>query len=288
MAEEKKQAILLLSCEDRKGVVAAVSNFIFQNNGNIVHAEQYTDKESNMFFMRIVWELDEFNIPESEIEKAFEPVKKKFSMKTQLHFSDEVQNVAIFVSKEPHCLHELLVRHHMGEIKANFRLVVSNHENLKPIAQYFKIPYYVFPKNSENKLKVEKEELTLLKEKRIDLVILARYMQILSPQFVTEYPNKIINIHHSFLPAFAGSRPYHRARERGVKLIGATAHYVTDELDKGPIIEQDVIRVSHRDDVESLKQKGRDIEKLVLVRAVKLHLEHRIIVYRNRTIIFDT
>ncbi len=288
MAGNESQAILLLSCQDSKGIVAAVSNFIFENNGNIVHAEQYTDKESNMFFMRIVWELQDFKIPRNEIEKAFAPIKQKYEMKTQLFFSDETQNVAIFVTKEPHCLHELLVRHHMGEIKANFKLVISNHENLKPIADYFRIPYYIFPKNRSNKKEIEKMELELLKKNNIDLVILARYMQILSPEFVEQYPNRIINIHHSFLPAFAGSKPYQRARERGVKLIGATAHYVTAELDQGPIIEQDVIRVSHREDVEALRQKGRDIEKLVLVRAVKLHLEHRIIVYRNRTIVFDT
>ncbi len=281
-------AVMLLSCPDKKGIVASVSNFIFKNNGNIVHAEQYTDKEDNVFFMRIEWELNGFNIPRAEILNSFKPISENFQMKVKLHFSDEITNTAIFVTKEPHCLYELLYRHQTGEINTNIKLIISNHEYLKPIAEYFKIPFYHIPKTRETRAEAELKEFELLRKNGIDLIILARYMQILSPEYIKRYPMKIINIHHSFLPAFVGSRPYERARARGVKIIGATAHYVTEELDQGPIIEQDVIRVSHRDDVEKMKQKGKDIEKLVLVRAVKLHLEHRIIVYKNRTIVFDT
>ncbi|MDL1971296.1 MAG: formyltetrahydrofolate deformylase [Candidatus Desulfofervidaceae bacterium] len=284
----KNYAVLLLSCPDRKGIVASVSRFIYEHNGNIVHAEQYTDTEKGRFFMRIEWELEGFKLKREQISSFFSPLAQRFQMEWSLHFTDYIPNVAIFVSKTSHCLYELLLRQQSGEIGANIRLIISNHPDLKPVAETFGVPYYVFPVTPENKEKVEQEELLLLKEHKIDLIVLARYMQILTPAFVAHYPNRIINIHHSFLPAFAGPHPYHQARERGVKVIGATSHYVTAELDAGPIIEQDVIRVSHRDRIADLIRKGRDIEKLVLARAVKLHLENRIIVYENRTIVFDT
>ena len=281
-------AILLLSCPDRKGIVASVSQFIYKHNGNIVHAEQYTDTKKGQFFMRIEWELDDFDLEQKEIPKAFSPLAQQFQMKWMLCFTDYVPNVAIFVSKAPHCLYEILLRHSAGEIPANIKLIISNHPDLRPVAESFGTLFYFFPITPETKSSVEKQELAILKKHHIDLIILARYMQILTPEFIAHYPNRIINIHHSFLPAFVGSRPYHQARERGVKIIGATSHYVTPELDAGPIIEQDVIRVSHRDSVEDLIRKGRDIEKLVLARAIKLHLENRIVVYENKTIIFDT
>jgi len=284
----KKHAVLLLSCPDKKGIVASVANFIFENKGNIVHAEQYTDTEKDMFFMRIEWELEGFQIPRTEIPNAFTPIAQKFDMKWALHFMDHIPNIAIFVSKSDHCLYELLLRYQAGELPAKISLIISNHPDLRPVAEHFGIKYYVFPITSENKHFVEQQELKLLRQYNIELIVLARYMQILTPQFVAHYPNRIINIHHSFLPAFSGPRPYHQARERGVKLIGATSHYVTAELDSGPIIEQEVIRVSHRDSLQDLIQKGRDIEKLVLAKAVRLHLENRILVYENRTIIFDT
>ncbi len=281
-------AILLLSCPDKRGIVASVSRFIYQNGGNIVHAEQYTDTSQNRFFMRIEWDLKNFQLKRDKIAQAFIPIAKEFKMEWRLHFNDHIPNVAVFVSKTSHCLYELLLRQRSGELMGNIKLIISNHPNLRYIAENFGIPFYVLPVTPETKTKVEEKELRLLQEHEIELVILARYMQILTPNFVNHYPNRIINIHHSFLPAFAGPHPYHQAKERGVKVIGATSHYVTPELDAGPIIEQDVIRVSHRDSIENLIQKGRDIEKLVLARAVKMHLENRIIVYENRTIVFDT
>lgn len=288
MSSLSNHAILLLSCPDKKGIVASVSQFIYEHNGNIVHAEQYTDTKKGQFFMRIEWELDGFDLEQKEIPKAFSPLAQQFQMKWMLCFTDYVPNIAIFVSKAPHCLYEILLRHSAGEILANIKLIISNHPDLRPVAETFGIPFYFFPITPETKSNIEKQELAVLKKHHIDLIILARYMQILTSEFIAHYPNRIINIHHSFLPAFVGSRPYHQARERGVKIIGATSHYVTPELDAGPIIEQDVIRVSHRDSVEDLIRKGRDIEKLVLARAIKLHLENRILVYENKTIIFDT
>jgi formyltetrahydrofolate deformylase len=284
----KNHAILLLSCPDQKGIVASVSRFIYEHNGNIVHADQYTDTEKGRFFMRIEWELDGFSLCRPEIPKVFAPLAERFEMEWALRFADYVPKVAIFVSKTSHCLYELLLRQQAGDLQADIKLIISNHPDLRPIAEAFGIPFYVFPVTPETKPVVEQKEIELLEKHAIDLIVLARYMQILTPAFVARYPNRIINIHHSFLPAFAGPRPYHQARERGVKIIGATSHYVTAELDAGPIIEQDVIRVSHRDSVQDLIRKGRDIEKLVLARAVKMHLENRIIVYENRTIVFDT
>lgn len=280
-------ATLLISCPDRKGILAEVTGFISENNGNIVHADQHIDFQKSIFFMRIEWELEGFRISKEGIEKAFKPIAEKFKMDYQLHFSSEVKNVAIFVSRYDHCLYDLLYRFKAGELPGNLKLVISNHEDLKPIVEMFGIPFYYFPKTKENKLQVEKREIELLKREKIDLVVLARYMQILSDQFVNAFRNRIINIHHSFLPAFVGAKPYHRAYERGVKIIGATSHYVTEELDQGPIIEQDVVRVSHRDSVEDMIRKGRDLEKIVLSRAVKWHLENKILVYDNKTVIFE-
>jgi len=280
-------ATLLISCPDRKGILSEVTGFISKNNGNIINADQHIDSQKQIFFMRIEWDLNKFQIKKEKIKEAFSSIANKFQMNFSLHFSSEVQNVAIFVSKYDHCLYELLYRFKAGELNGNLKLVISNHKDLKPIAEMFGVPFFCFPKNKNNKLEVEKEELKLLKENNIDLIILARYMQILSNEFVKNYQNKIINIHHSFLPAFVGAKPYHRAYERGVKIIGATSHYVTEELDQGPIIEQDVVRISHRDSVEDMIRKGRDLEKLVLARAVKWHLENKILVYGNKTVIFE-
>ena len=279
-------AILLISCPDRKGILAEVTGFIAKNGGNILHADQHIDFQSSTFFMRIEWELDGFLLPKEKIEEAFRPIAEKFGMDYQLHFSSEVKNVAIFVSRYDHCLYDLLYRFKAGELPGNLKLVISNHTDLKPVVEMFGIPFYHFPKNRENKLSVEEMEIELLEKEGIDLVVLARYMQILSDRFVNRFRNRIINIHHSFLPAFVGAKPYHRAYQRGVKIIGATSHYVTEELDQGPIIEQDVVRVSHRDSVEDMIRKGRDLEKVVLSRAVKWHLENKILVYDNKTVIF--
>ena len=288
IAKEKETAILLISCPDRKGILSEVTTFIFKNNGNIIRADQHIDYQKSIFFARIEWDLTEFFIPKDEIKEAFSPIAKKFQMDYTIRFNTEIQNVAIFVSKYDHCLYDLLYRFKSNELKGGkVKLIISNHEDLRPIAQMYNIPYYYFPKTKENKLEVEKKEIQLLKKEKIDLIILARYMQILSPQFVNEFKNKIINIHHSFLPAFVGAKPYHRAYERGVKIIGATSHYVTEEVDQGPIIEQDVVRITHRDTIQDMIRKGRDLEKIVLARAVRWHLEHKILVYDNKTVIFD-
>ncbi|MEO2082869.1 MAG: formyltetrahydrofolate deformylase [Desulfurobacteriaceae bacterium] len=280
-------AILLISCPDRKGILARITSFIAENGGNILHADQHIDFQKEIFFMRIEWTLDGFKISKDRIEEAFSPIAREFSMNYQLHFSSEVQNVAIFVSRYDHCLYELLYRFKAGELKGNLKFVISNHTDLRPVVEMFGVPFYYFPKTKENKLEVEEKEIELLKGEGIDLIVLARYMQILSERFVNEFRNRIINIHHSFLPAFVGAKPYQRAYERGVKIIGATSHYVTEELDQGPIIEQDVVRVSHRDTVDDLIRKGRDLEKIVLARAVRWHLENKILVYDNKTVIFD-
>ncbi len=280
-------AILLISCPDRRGILAEVTGFIAKNGGNILHADQHIDFQKSTFFMRIEWELEGFKLPKERIKEAFEPIAKKFSMDYQLHFSSDIKNVAIFVSRYDHCLYDLLYRFKAGELPGNLKLVISNHTDLKSVVEMFGVPFYHFPKTKENKPSVEEKEIELLKKEEIDLVVLARYMQILSDRFVEAFRNRIINIHHSFLPAFVGAKPYHRAYERGVKIIGATSHYVTEELDQGPIIEQDVVRVSHRDSVEDMIRKGRDLEKVVLSRAVKWHLENKILVYDNKTVIFE-
>jgi formyltetrahydrofolate deformylase len=280
-------AVLLLSCQDRKGLVAATSQFIYQNNGNIVHADQHVDAEQGIFLQRIEWELADFRIPRTGLADAFRPIAEKLGMRWELRFSDYVPRIAIFVSKLEHCLYDLLLRQRAGEFQAEIPLVISNHPDLRSVVEGFGVQYHYYPITEETKPAHEAKQIELLEEQRIDLIVLARYMQILSDEFVSRFPNQMINIHHSFLPAFPGARPYHQAYERGVKIIGATSHYVTTELDQGPIIEQDVVRVSHRDSVEDLIRKGKDLEKVVLARAVSLHLRNRILVYGHKTAVFD-
>jgi len=287
MDDKGVTAVLLLSCPDRRGLVAGVSDFIFHSNGNIINADQHTDPEEGIFLLRIEWDLEGFGIPRQEIGDAFRPIAERFEMTWDLRFSDYVPRMAIFVSKMEHCLYDLLWRQRTGEFQAQIPLVSSNHPDLQPVAESFGVEYHCYPITPETKVAQEKRILEKLEEQRIDLLVLARYMQVLSPELVSRYPNRIINIHHSFLPAFAGGRPYHQAHERGVKIIGATAHYVTHELDQGPIIEQDVARVSHRDSVADLIRKGRDLEKVVLARAVNLHLRNGILVYGNKTVVFE-
>ncbi len=280
-------ATLLISCPDQKGLVARLTDFVFRNNGNILHSDEHIDEEAGLFLMRIEWDLKDFAFQREQIRGAFEPLAHELSLDWELHFSDEDRRGAIFVSKFDHCLYDLLFRHRAGELRADFSLVVSNHPDLRGLVEYFEIDYQVFPVTPETKPAQEAAILVELERRQIEFIVLARYMQILSADFVAHYPRRIINIHHSFLPAFAGPKPYHQAHRRGVKLIGATSHYVTAELDAGPIIAQDVVRVSHRDSVEDLIRKGRDLEKVVLAQAVRLHLENRVLVYGNKTVIFD-
>ncbi len=279
-------AVLLLSCKDQKGLVAAVADFIFRNNGNIVHADQHTDFELGIFLQRIEWELADFLIPREKLGEAFEPLASRFGITWRLHFSDHVPRMAVLVSKQAHCMYDLLAKERMGEFRAKIPLIVSNHPDLGHVAESFGIEYACFPVQTGSKQAQEQRMLELLDKHKVDLVILARYMQIVTDDFIARYRNRMINIHHSFLPACVGARPYNQAHERGVKIIGATAHYVTPELDQGPIIEQDVVRVSHRDTVADLVHKGKDLEKVVLARAVELHLNNRIIVYGNKTVVF--
>jgi formyltetrahydrofolate deformylase len=281
------RAILLFSCPDTRGIVAEVSHFIFTYGGNIIDSSQHHDEETNTFFMRVEWDIREFTVPAERIRDAFDPIAMKFSMNLILEFPDRVARVALFVSRQGHCLQDILLRHAEGELPCEISLIVSNHETYRSTAEWFGIPFHHVPVTKETKADAEATQRELLRTHNIDLVVLARYMQIISPDFVGEYPNRIINIHHSFLPAFVGARPYHQAFARGVKIIGATSHYVTESLDEGPIIEQDVARVSHRDSVSDLVQKGRNLEKLVLARAVKLHLEHRILAFKNKTVVFE-
>lgn len=278
-------ATLLVSCPDQRGLVAKIANFIYANGGNIIHADQHTDFTAGLFLTRIEWQLDGFNLPPDLIGPAFSAIAQPLQAHWQLHFSDTVPRIAIWVSRQDHCLFDLIWRQQAGELAAEIPLILSNHPQLEAIAQQFKIDYHYIPISAETKAEQEAKQLELLRRYKIDLVVLAKYMQILSPNFVTQVAN-IINIHHSFLPAFAGANPYHRAYERGVKIIGATAHYVTQDLDEGPIIEQDVVRVSHRDQVEDLIRKGKDLERIVLARAVRLHLQNRVLIYGNRTVVF--
>jgi formyltetrahydrofolate deformylase len=280
-------AVLLIACRDQKGLVASVSDFLYRNSGNIVHADQHTDREEGVFLQRVEWETEGFAIPREQIAGAFAPIAGRFDMRWSLHFSDYVPRVAVLVSRLPHCLYDLLARWRLGELQADIRLVASNHGDTRAIVEGFGIAYHHLPIERGGRAAQEEQLAALLAKEEIDLVVLARYMQILSDGFVRQYPQQIINIHHSFLPAFAGARPYHQAHERGVKIIGATAHYATPELDQGPIIDQDVARVSHRDAVSDLVRKGRDLEKVVLARAVDLHLRNRVVVYGNKTVVFD-
>jgi formyltetrahydrofolate deformylase len=280
-------AILLVSCPDRRGLVFQITEFVSRNNGNIVHADHHIDSQSGLFLMRVEWELDEFRIAPDEIAAHFAPIAEVSNMQWQIHFSQRPQRIAIMVSKYGHCLYDLVLRNAAGELPGTIAFVSSNHGDLEEVAQRFGIPFYVFPIGSANKKEQEQKQLELLAAERIDLIVLARYMQILSPEFTAGYHNRIINIHHSFLPAFIGPQPYHQAIRRGVKLIGATSHYVTEQLDNGPIIEQDVMRISHRDSVEDLIRKGRDLERIVLARGVRLHLESRVLPYGGKTAVFD-
>ena len=279
-------ATLLVSCPDRPGLVAKIANFIYANGGNIIHADQHTDFTTNLFLTRIEWQLEGFNLPREVISTAFAAIAKPIEARWQLYFSDSTPRLAIWVTKQNHCLLDLLWRQKAGELPAQIPLIISNHSNLQYIAQQFDLDFHHLPITKENKSDREARQLELLKEYQIDLVVLAKYMQILSEDFVVQFPN-VINIHHSFLPAFAGANPYQRAYERGVKIIGATAHYVTKDLDEGPIIEQEVTHISHRDTVKDLIRKGKDLERLVLARAVRLHLQNRVLVYGNRTVVFS-
>lgn len=281
-------AKLLLHCPDKPGILADVTDFITVNKGNIVYLDQYVDHVENIFFMRIEWELECFLIPREKMEDYFRTLyAQKYEMDFQLYFSDVKPRMAIFVSKMSHCLFDMLARYTAGEWNVEIPLIVSNHPDLQHVAERFGIPFHLFPITKETKEEQECKELELLKRHRITFIVLARYMQVLSERIIDAYPDKIINIHHSFLPAFVGARPYHAAFERGVKIIGATSHYVTTELDAGPIIEQDVVRITHKDAIEDLINKGKDLEKIVLSRAVQKHIERKILAYKNKTVIFS-
>jgi formyltetrahydrofolate deformylase len=282
----KNSAILLISCPDRKGEVATIADFVYRHGGNILHADEHGDEESGLFLMRVEFDPQEFDIPLAEFGKHFSPVADSFAMKWRLAQSSHRPRMIVFVSKYDHCLVDLLYRHQSGELACEIPLIISNHADNQAVANFYKIPYRVVSVTKENKAQAEAEIHDLIAEHKPDFMVLARYMQILSNDFVNRYPQRIINIHHSFLPAFVGARPYHQAFERGVKLIGATSHYVTEVLDDGPIIEQDVVRVSHRDTVEDLIRQGRDLEKVVLSRAVRSHVENRVLVYGNKTVVF--
>jgi len=280
-------ATLLVSCPDQRGLVAKIANFIYSNGGNIIHADQHTDFAAGLFLTRIEWQLDGFNLPRDLIGPAFNAIAQPLQAKWQLHFSDTVPRIAIWVSRQDHCLFDLIWRHRAKEFLAEIPLIISNHPDLKDVATQFGIDYHHIPITKDNKPEQESKQLELLHQYNIDLVVLAKYMQILSADFISKFPQSIINIHHSFLPAFVGANPYHKAYDRGVKIIGATAHYVTADLDAGPIIEQDVVRVSHRDDVPDLIRKGKDLERVVLARGVRSHLQNRVLVYGNRTVVFE-
>lgn len=282
----KNSAILLISCPDRKGEVATIADFVYRHNGNILHADEHADEESGLFLMRVEFDPKDFDINLDNFGKHFSPVAEAFAMQWRLAQSSHRPRMIIFVSKYDHCLVDLLYRHQSGELPCEIPLIISNHPDNKPLADFYGIPYLVVPVTKDNKAQAEAQMHALIAEHGPDFMVLARYMQILSNEFVNRYPRQIINIHHSFLPAFIGARPYHQAFERGVKLIGATSHYVTQQLDDGPIIEQDVVRVSHRDTVEDLIRKGRDLEKIVLSRAVRAHVENRVLVYGNKTVVF--
>jgi formyltetrahydrofolate deformylase len=284
----KNSAILLIHCPDKPGIVVAITNFIHNNSGNILYLDQHVDIERGVFFMRIEWDLANFAIKPAKIAEYFQTlVASRYQMTSQLHFSDTKLRMAMFVSKMSHCFYDLLARYESGELNVDIPVIISNHTDLQKAAERLDIDYFCIPITKENKKQQEEKQKNLLKKYNIDFIVLARYMQVLSDDFVKDYPKNIINIHHSFLPAFPGGRPYHSAYERGVKIIGATSHYVTAELDAGPIIEQDVVRVSHKDTVEDMVRIGRDLEKIVLARAVRHHVHHDLLVYENRTVVFE-
>jgi formyltetrahydrofolate deformylase len=283
----KNSAVVLISCPDRKGIVATISDFVFHHNGNILHADEHADEESNLFLMRVEFDPAEFDIDLADFSRHFTPIAEKFEMQWRLARSNYRPKMIILVSKYDHCLVDLLYRHKSGELACDIPLIISNHADNQPIADFYGIPYITIPVPKDSKRQAEEKILGLLQQHDPDFMVLARYMQILSDEFVNQYPQRIINIHHSFLPAFVGAKPYHQAFTRGVKLIGATSHYVTEVLDDGPIIEQDVVRISHRDSLDDLLQKGRDLEKVVLSRAVRWHIDNRVLLYGNKTVVFD-
>lgn len=286
MKEEAVQ--LLLYCPDKQGILAEVTDFITVNKGNIIYLDQYVDHAENVFFMRISWDLDGFLIPKEKIEDYFNTLyAQKYQMTFRLYFSGTKPKMAIFVSKMSHCLYDMLARYTAGEWNVEIPLIISNHPELEHIGRRFDIPFYVFPINKENKEEQERAEMELLAKHQVNFIVLARYMQIISERMIEAFPNRIINIHHSFLPAFIGAKPYHAAFERGVKIIGATSHYVTTELDAGPIIEQEIVRITHKDTIADLVNKGKDLEKIVLSRAVQKHIERKVLVYKNKTVIFN-
>jgi len=288
MKGNNNTAVLLIHCPDKPGILAVVTEFINQHKGNILYLDQYVNREEKVFFMRVEWDLSEFEIPKDKIGEYFETlIAGRFNMIFRLYFADVKPRMAIFVSKMSHCLYDLLARYSADDWHVEIPLIISNHPDMETVAKRFGIEYHYFPITKENKAEQEIKQLALLKKHRITFCVLARYMQVLSADFINQYPDKIINIHHSFLPAFAGAKPYHAAHERGVKVIGATSHYVTNELDAGPIIEQDVVRISHKDNVDDLIKKGRDLEKIVLSHAVEKHIERKILAYKNRTVVFQ-
>jgi formyltetrahydrofolate deformylase len=283
----KTSAVLLISCPDTKGIVATISDFVFRHNGNILHADEHADEGSNLFLMRVEFDAKDFDIDLADFSRHFSPIAEKFAMKWRLARSDYRPKMVILVSKYDHCLVDLLYRHKSGELSCDIPLIISNHPDNQPVADFYRIRFVVVRGTKDNKPEAEHRILDLITRNNFDFLVLARYMQILSNEFVNQFPQRIINIHHSFLPAFVGAKPYHQAFTRRVKLIGATSHYVTEVLDDGPIIEQDVVRISHRDSLEDLLQKGRDLEKVVLSRAVRWHIENRILLYGNKTVVFD-
>ncbi|MFI3333449.1 MAG: formyltetrahydrofolate deformylase [Rikenellaceae bacterium] len=287
IAIKDRTVTLLLHCPDQPGILSTITTFITDNGGNIVYLAQHVDRVEQIFFMRVEWDMQGFAVPEEKVAETFEMLyAERYNMEYQFYFNHNIPRMALFVSKMSHCLFDILARYTAGEWRVEIPMIVSNHEDLRSTAEQFNIPYYLFNITKENKAEQEAATLELMRQNNIDFVVLGRYMQILSPNFIAQYPNNIINIHHSFLPAFVGAKPYHAAFERGVKLVGATSHYVTNDLDAGPIIEQDITRISHRDSVNSIVHKGRDIEKIVLSHAVEKHIEHKILVYGNKTIIF--
>lgn len=286
--KSKSTAILLIHCPDKQGLLALVTEFINSNNGNILYLDQHVDREEGLFYMRVEWDLANFNIPQAKIKDYFSTlIAQTHQMIFELHFSEEKPRMAIFVSKMSHCLFDLLARYTAGEWNVEIPVIISNHPDMADVARRFDIEYHTFPVTKDNKAELEAQEIALMDKYKVDFIVLARYMQIISDEFITHYPNRIINIHHSFLPAFVGAKPYHAAYQRGVKIIGATSHYVTTELDAGPIIKQDVARISHKDTVNDLVAKGRDLEKIVLSKAVSKHIDHKILVYNNRTVVFS-
>lgn len=288
MSKHTDTAILLAHCPDAKGIIHAVTDFVLSNNGNIIKLEEHVDEDEAHFFMRMQWEVKDFVIPKEKIEEYFDTlIGQKYKMEWSLHFSNKVPRVAIFVSKYPHCIYDLLSRYESKEWNIEIPLIISNHEKFNSLADRFGIPYYYFPITKETKKAQELKQIEIIKSHDIDVIVLARYMQILSSQMTDAFPMGIINIHHSSLPAFAGANPYKAAFIRGVKFMGATAHYVTEDLDEGPIIAQDIYPISHRDSIADMKRKGRDIEKIVLAKAVWAHLNHNVLIYKNRTVIFD-